>query len=133
MRSGVSSYGRGKRGLHRRRGGGWSLVPLRRCCRRPRSEVVLHSQLILAARAAESETLITNPIIYAEVSVGFARIEDLDAALPTTFCRRDALPDVLPDGAGHRAVVGIVAGSLLRRQRCHFVWRGRCCGTSGPR
>ncbi|MGH7670031.1 MAG: type II toxin-antitoxin system VapC family toxin [Gemmatimonadaceae bacterium] len=43
-------------------------------------------------RAAESEVLIINPLIYAEVSVRFARIEDLDAALPSTFFRRDGLP-----------------------------------------
>jgi hypothetical protein len=44
------------------------------------------------ARAAEAEVLIINPLIYAEVSVRFARIEDLDAALPTTLFRRDGLP-----------------------------------------
>jgi hypothetical protein len=44
------------------------------------------------AKAAESEILIINPIIYAEVSVGFTRIEDLEAALPPAFFRRDDLP-----------------------------------------
>ena len=44
------------------------------------------------ARAAETEVLIINPLIYAEVSVGFARIEELDAALPRMFFRRDGLP-----------------------------------------
>jgi predicted nucleic acid-binding protein len=44
------------------------------------------------ARAAEAASLIINPIIYAEVSVGFARIEDLEAALPAAYFRRDALP-----------------------------------------
>ena len=33
-----------------------------------------------------------NPIIYAEVSINFERIEDLDSALPLDFFRRDALP-----------------------------------------
>jgi predicted nucleic acid-binding protein len=42
--------------------------------------------------AAEREILLINPIIYAEVSIGFSRIEDLDAALPEAFFRRDALP-----------------------------------------
>jgi len=41
---------------------------------------------------AEQHTLIINPIIYAEVSVGFERIEDLDATLPTDFFRREPLP-----------------------------------------
>src|SRR5512144_437568 len=31
-------------------------------------------------------------IIYAEVSVGYARIEDLEAALPSALFRRDPLP-----------------------------------------
>src|SRR5215470_11629769 len=33
-----------------------------------------------------------NPIVYTEVSVSFARIEDLDDALPAEYFRRDALP-----------------------------------------
>jgi predicted nucleic acid-binding protein len=44
------------------------------------------------ARAAETDVLIINPLIYAEVSVRFERIEDLDAALPPSFFRRDGLP-----------------------------------------
>ena len=42
--------------------------------------------------AAETDVLIINPLIYAEVSVRFARIEDLDAALPAAMFRRDGLP-----------------------------------------
>lgn len=59
------------------------------------------------ARAAESDTLIINPIVYAEVSVGFARIEELDASLPPTFFRRDALP----------WEAGFLAGKCFRRYR----------------
>jgi predicted nucleic acid-binding protein len=33
-----------------------------------------------------------NPIVYAEVALGFKRIEELDDALPTTFCKRVELP-----------------------------------------
>ncbi len=33
-----------------------------------------------------------NPVIYAEVSVGFAGIEELDAALPREIYEREALP-----------------------------------------
>jgi predicted nucleic acid-binding protein len=45
----------------------------------------------LAAVAEEGDPAI-NPIIYAELSRGFARIEELDAALPETLVRRLALP-----------------------------------------
>lgn len=44
------------------------------------------------AAAAERAVLVINPIIYAEVSVGFDRIEDLEAALPETMLRREPLP-----------------------------------------
>jgi predicted nucleic acid-binding protein len=59
------------------------------------------------ARSAEREPLIINPIIYAEVSVGFARIEELDAALPSAFFRRDPLP----------WEAGFLAGKCFRRYR----------------
>lgn len=45
----------------------------------------------LDACAAESELCI-NPIVYAEVSVGFERIEELDAALPADAFTRLELP-----------------------------------------
>jgi predicted nucleic acid-binding protein len=44
------------------------------------------------ADAGESRVLVINPIIYSEVSAGFERIEDLDAALSTELFRRDPLP-----------------------------------------
>jgi len=44
------------------------------------------------ADAAEEATLVINPIIYAEVSIGFVRIEELEEALPVSHYRRDALP-----------------------------------------
>lgn len=37
-------------------------------------------------------SVVVNPIIYAELSVGFERIEDLDAYLPETDFRREPLP-----------------------------------------
>ncbi|HSN14029.1 MAG TPA: type II toxin-antitoxin system VapC family toxin [Anaeromyxobacteraceae bacterium] len=43
-------------------------------------------------RAADRGVLVVNPIIWAEVSVGFARIEELEAALPAALFRRDPLP-----------------------------------------
>jgi predicted nucleic acid-binding protein len=44
------------------------------------------------AEAAETTRLIINPIIYAEVSVHFRRIEDLDAALPRDSFIREPIP-----------------------------------------
>lgn len=44
------------------------------------------------AECAEYAALIINPIIYAEVSVGFSTIEALDAALPSSISRREPLP-----------------------------------------
>jgi predicted nucleic acid-binding protein len=44
------------------------------------------------ARYGESSVLVINPLIYAEVSAGFDRIEDLDDALPAEYLRREALP-----------------------------------------
>lgn len=46
----------------------------------------------MLARAAESGRLIINPLIYAEVSCGFDRIEDLDDALPAGYFVREQLP-----------------------------------------
>ncbi len=44
------------------------------------------------ARAADTGPLWINPIIYAEVSVGFSRIEDLEDALPPDDFGRAQLP-----------------------------------------
>ncbi len=41
---------------------------------------------------ARSNILVINPIIYAEVSIGFEKLEELDAALPATYFRRLPLP-----------------------------------------
>src|SRR3972149_5019345 len=46
----------------------------------------------ILADYAETHILVINPIIYAEVSIGFDRIEDLDMVLPTSFFRRDSIP-----------------------------------------
>jgi predicted nucleic acid-binding protein len=42
--------------------------------------------------AADEGTLVINPIIYAEVSVGFTTIEDLDDAIPPETFARVPLP-----------------------------------------
>lgn len=44
------------------------------------------------ARAADESVLIINPIVFAEVSVAFDRVEDLEDALPPELYRRDPLP-----------------------------------------
>ncbi len=44
------------------------------------------------ARAADEAILVINALIYAEVSIGFASIEALEAALPLDLYRRAALP-----------------------------------------
>jgi predicted nucleic acid-binding protein len=44
------------------------------------------------ASAAETSRLVINPIIYAEVSIRYSRIEDLNAVLPKTLVEREALP-----------------------------------------
>lgn len=44
------------------------------------------------ADCANSSLLVINPIIYAEVSVGFARVEDVESALPPTAFQRVPLP-----------------------------------------
>jgi hypothetical protein len=44
------------------------------------------------AAAAEAGPLFINPIIYAELSIRFSRVEDLDDALPPQDYRRAPLP-----------------------------------------
>jgi len=44
------------------------------------------------AGIADAATLAINPLIYAEVSVGYRRIEDLEEAVPERLFRREPLP-----------------------------------------
>jgi predicted nucleic acid-binding protein len=44
------------------------------------------------ARVADRRWLVINPIVYAEVSIRYSRIEDLDAALPRDMFEREAIP-----------------------------------------
>ena len=41
---------------------------------------------------AEQSVLVINPIVYAEISIGFDSIEELENALPSRVFRRDELP-----------------------------------------
>jgi predicted nucleic acid-binding protein len=43
-------------------------------------------------QAADSATLVINPVIYAEISVGFARIEELEAIVTPDIFQRRPLP-----------------------------------------
>lgn len=44
------------------------------------------------SRCAEHSILVVNPIIYAEVSIGFDRVEELEEALPVDIFERRGLP-----------------------------------------
>jgi predicted nucleic acid-binding protein len=44
------------------------------------------------ARASNEGRLVINPIVYAEVSIGFDQIEDLDNAVPVSDFEREPLP-----------------------------------------
>ncbi len=43
-------------------------------------------------KCASQSLLFINPIIYAEVSMGFQKIEELEAALPNTIFKRTPIP-----------------------------------------
>ncbi len=43
-------------------------------------------------RLSDTCQLVINPVIYAEVSVGFKKIEEVEAALPHTFFIREPIP-----------------------------------------
>lgn len=58
-------------------------------------------------RTADSAILVINPLVYAEVSVGFAAIEDLEDALPVDLYRREELP----------YAAGFLAGKCFVRYR----------------
>ncbi len=44
------------------------------------------------AQARDEGRLVVNPIVYAEVSTGFERIEDLDETIPASDFEREPLP-----------------------------------------
>lgn len=60
-------------------------------------------------RAASQSRLLINPIVYAEVSIGFDRFEDVEAALPQGYFERRPLP----------WEAGFLAG------KCFALYRGR--------
>jgi len=46
----------------------------------------------MLTRCASRGPVVINPIVFAEVSAGFGAIEDVEAALPDRYFRREALP-----------------------------------------
>ena len=44
------------------------------------------------SRASATEVLVVNPIVYAEVSAGYARIEELEQFLPASVFKREPIP-----------------------------------------
>ena len=68
------------------------------------------------AESAEHATLIINPIVYAEVSIGYTTIEALEAALPATLYGREPLP----------WEAGFLAG------KCFLLYRRRGGARSSP-
>ncbi|WP_100965562.1 type II toxin-antitoxin system VapC family toxin [Bosea sp. FBZP-16] len=44
------------------------------------------------SEAADRQRLVINAMVYAEISVHYSRIEDLDEALPTTMLEREPIP-----------------------------------------
>jgi hypothetical protein len=62
------------------------------------------------AEQSRQGNLVINPIVYAEISIGFNQPEELEAALPEAFFRRDQLPDFYI--GAHAAIAGM---TLLTR------------------
>ena len=52
------------------------------------------------AAAADAGRLVINPLIYAEVSVGYETVEELDELLPASDYERESLPFVAGFAAG---------------------------------
>lgn len=46
----------------------------------------------MLSRAAREGRLVINPLIYAEISCGYERVEDLDEAVPPAYFVREPLP-----------------------------------------
>jgi predicted nucleic acid-binding protein len=55
-------------------------------------EASLSWSALAMERAADGSWLVINPVIYAEVSVRYSRIEELDEALPAVLFDREAIP-----------------------------------------
>jgi predicted nucleic acid-binding protein len=65
-------------------------------------------------QAADNFRLVINPVIYAETSVRFTRIEELDATLPTNMFEREPIPDEAAFLAGKAYLVYRGRGGMRR-------------------
>ncbi len=86
----------------------------------------LNWSLDALATAAESGPLFINPIIYAEVSIRFTRIEDVDVALPPQDYRRLDLPlaAAFLAGKAHRVLIDAPCSGLgTLRRNPDLKWR----------
>ena len=70
----------------------------------------------MLARVAQQGRLVINPLIYAEVSCGFNRIEDLEAVLPPESFVREALPWTAAFLAG-KAFLFLAGKAFLKYRR----------------
>ena len=62
------------------------------------------------AKAVRSGPVLINPVVYAEVSIGYDRIEDLDEALPPDVFGREPMP----------YIAAFLAGKAYRSYRRRF-------------
>lgn len=65
-------------------------------------------------RAGDRSRLVVNPIVFAEVSVQFARLEDLDEALPKEIFDREPIPYEAAFLAGKAFVIYRKRGGIRR-------------------
>ncbi len=84
------------------------------------------------AEAADGSRLAINPIIYAEVSVAYTRIEELDAALPADTFTRLALPWAAAFLAG-KCFLGYRRGGGERRSPLPDFYIGAHAAVAGMR
>lgn len=64
--------------------------------------------------AGDRARLVVNPIIFAEVSIRFTRLEDLDEALPKALFEREALPNEAAFLAGKAFITYRKRGGIRR-------------------
>jgi predicted nucleic acid-binding protein len=75
------------------------------------------------AFAADSHRLVINPVIYAEVSIRYSRIEELDTALPGAMLDREAIPYDAAFPAGKSFLAYRRRGGMRRSPLPDFFYR----------
>jgi predicted nucleic acid-binding protein len=84
------------------------------------------------SEVAERTTLIINPIVYAEVSIGYTKIEDPDAVLPAALYRREPLPWEAAFLAGKSFLLYRRRGGSRNSPLPDFYIGAHGCGYRGP-